>query len=313
MDQLPEWMLPQSTPDQWRTLPDGLPQKSARPPRRSAARSAVREMITLVSGMLTDDATAARRGLLQSIDTRFKTLGLIGILVASTFMHSLVPLAICYLMCITLAAASRVSARRFLGVLLVVPFFSLVIVLPATLNIVTQGHPVWTIWRTDGMHLGPWQLPCMLAVTDSGLFIASRFVLRTAVCVSLVVLLTSTTRWSYLFHGLRALGVPQLFVAVLNMMQRYLDVLIRSAEQIHLAKISRSITSRSTRQEQSWVAAGIGALFRRTYRLSGQVYLAMLSRGYTGEVKLLDSPRSHIRDWVFLFLAAALVALLLRF
>jgi energy-coupling factor transporter transmembrane protein EcfT len=71
-------------------------------------------------------------------------------------------------------------------------------------------------------------------------------------------------------------------VTLLSMMERYLWVLARAAEEIHLAKASRSIARGSLRDEQAWVAAGIGSLFRRTRALGHEVYLAMISRGYTG-------------------------------
>jgi cobalt/nickel transport system permease protein len=120
------------------------------------------------------------------------------------------------------------------------------------------------------------------------------------------LLLTATTRSNRLLRGLRGLGVPVLFVMLLSMMERYLTVFIRAAEEIHLAKISRSITVGTLRQEQAWVAAGIGALFRRTQALGNVVYLAMISRGYTGEVYLLDEPCWQVTDWAFLLITAGL-------
>ncbi|MHB9037136.1 MAG: cobalt ECF transporter T component CbiQ [Armatimonadota bacterium] len=263
-------------------------------------RRAVGSLARLLSDMLQDETTAARRGVLQGIDARFKVVGMIGLIVVATLIHRLSGLALCYALCVTLAAGSRVSFRRFAGVWLVVPLFSAAIMLPATLNIVTPGSPILTIWHFTGSHFGPWHVPKTLAITDVGLFIAARFILRTGVCVTLAVLLTSTTSHARLFHGLRAMGVPQMFIVLLGMMERYLGTLVRAAEEIHLAKISRSVAIGTLRQEQAWVAAGIGSLFRRTYRLSDNIYMAMLSRGYTGEVRLLDPPRLRFRDWAFL-------------
>ena len=92
-----------------------------------------------------------------------------------------------------------------------------------------RKSPLWVI------------LPSKLAVTDAGLVVAARFILRAAVCVSIVALLTATTQRVKLFRGLRMLGVPQIFVTLLSMMERYIGVLVICAEEIHLAKISRSI------------------------------------------------------------------------
>jgi len=264
-------------------------------PRRNLARRTLNSLARLLAEMLGDDAVAARPGLLQRLDPRAKVVGLIGLVVAATLLHSLAALGLMYLLCIVLAVASRVPARRLLGAWLAAPLFSAVIILPAILNVVTPGHPLWTF------RLGPWHL----AVTGAGLLFAAKFVLRVAACVSLALLLAVTTRPARLFRGLRALGVPKIFIMLLLMMERYLAVIVRAAEEIHEARISRSIAPGSLRQEQAWVAAGMGALFRRTQKLGNAVYLAMISRGYTGDIYLLDEPRWSWREWAFLAAVAA--------
>ena len=60
----------------------------------------------------------------------------------------------------------------------------------------------------------------------------------------------------------------------------------------------------------------MGALLSKSYELSDEVYLAMLSRGFRGEVHLLDTFRWQMRDsiWLAIFLGvAALAAWLGRF
>lgn len=228
--------------------------------------------------MLSNEETASRPGLLQRIDARAKVVVAFALIVTATLIHGVVALSALYALCLTLALLSRIPVRRLARVWLVVPLFSVAIMLPATLSLVTPGSPVLTLHRANPT----------LVVTDAGLWVAARFVLRAAVCVSLVLLLTATTRPDRLFRSLRVLGVPKVFVMLLSMMERYLWVLARAAEEIHLAKISRSITQGSLRDEQAWVASGMGSLFRRTRALGQEVYLAMISRGYAGEVHLLE-------------------------
>lgn len=274
MTQIPLWMRPLTTSDDWRASP--VPE--ARRGKMALARKAAGSFAGLLADMLSNEETAARPGLLQSIDARAKVLCILALIVTATLLHGIPALAALYTVCLALALLSRIPVRRLARVWFVVPLFSLAIMLPATLNLVTPGSSVLTLHNVNPF----------LAVTDAGLIVAGRFVLRTAVCVSLVLLLTATTRPDRLFRGLRALGVPKVFVMLLTMMERYLWVLARSAEEIHLAKMSRSITQGSLREEQAWVAAGMGSLFRRTRALGHEVHLAMISRGYTGEVHLLD-------------------------
>lgn len=310
MKTLPQWMLRQTTTDNWRRSP----LTDARWPRPTAARTVHRAagaFARLAANALRADDIAERGGLLQRVDARARILGLVGLLVSATLMHSLIPLEVLYGACLALAAASGVPARRMTGVWLVVPLFTAAVMLPAALNMFNDGRHLWVLWRPGGAALGPLRLPEVIAVTDTGLLFVTRFVLRTAVCVSLVVLLTSTTSPARLFGGLRSLGVPRIFVMLLNLMHRYLGVIARAAEEIHLAKVSRSVRSAGPGQERAWLAAGMGALFRRTRALGHAVYLAMISRGYSGDVRLLDQPRWRAIDWAFLVCAAAMAAALL--
>ena len=51
-----------------------------------------------------------------------------------------------------------------------------------------------------------------------------------------------------------------------------------------------------------------GVLLSKSYRLSGEVYLAMQSRGFRGEVYVLDDFHMRGRDWMALAAFTALAA-----
>lgn len=274
MRPIPEWMRPSTSTEDWHSSPVPGHRKA----RVGATRRAACAFARLLGDMLTNEETASAPGLLQRVDPRVKVVGTAALVVVATLLHSVEALATLYVVGIVLAALSRIPVRRLAQVWLVAPLFSTAVLVPAVLNIVTPGSPVVVLHASDPV----------ITVTDAGLMVAGRMILRVAVCVSLVLLLTATTRPERLFRGLRALGVPVVFVMLLGMMERYLWVLARAAEEIHLAKVSRSITRGSVREEQAWVAAGMGSLFRRTRTLGNEVYLAMISRGYTGEVHLLN-------------------------
>lgn len=270
------------------------------------ARRALSGFSSLLAEMVTQKDSASRNGLLQPLDARAKTVAVVLLVVLMTWVHSWPALLLGYLACLDLAAASKLPAKRILKVWLVVPLFTLAIMLPATLNIVTPGKQLFYLW-----HSAPFGfLPDGVAATAEGLAAAGKMMLRTGACVSFALLLAYTTRTDKLFRGLRALFVPSLFVTVLIVMDRYLAVIAKVAEEIHMAKLSRSIQSRGLRQEHEWVAAGMGSLFRRTQSLGQQVYLAMLSRGFQGESLIIDDLRFQRRDFVFMVCAALLGAAL---
>ena len=305
--QLPPWMLDRRSCN----ATVGAPVSPPAHRQHNLARNAMGSFARLLEELLANETIAARSGLLQLVDPRAKVIGLIGLIVVATLVHQLTTLALCYGLCVLFAVCSAIPARRLLRVWPAIPLFSAAIMLPALLNVVTPGHSLLTLWQFSAPHFGPWQVPPALTITDSGLLVVMRFILRTAVCVTLALLLTATTPTHRLFRGLRALGVPKLFVMLLSMMERYLTVFVQAAEEIHLAKISRAIAVTDMRREQAWVAAGMGALFRRTQALGDAVYLAMISRGYTGDIYLLEEPRWQVTDWAFLMIVVGFATVML--
>jgi len=304
MPNLPEWLIkppPQTVFD---------PHVGA-PRRGRFVRRALGEFAGLLAGPFMQRDDSGRSGLLQELDPRAKALGLLGLIVLTTWLATWRALALDALICLVLVALSGIKLRRLAGIWLAVPLFSALLVIPATLNLIIPGEVLLPLWHTGQGRWGPWVMPDAVGVTDAGLEAGARFVTRSLLCVTLALILARTTRPDRLFRGLRALGVPKIFVMLLTMMERYVVVLVRSAEEIHLVKLSRTITPGSLRQEQAWVAAGAGSLFRRSRSLGNAVYLAMLSRGFTGDVHLLEEARFRLADAAFIAAAGAACAALL--
>jgi len=255
---------------------------------------------------------ARMKGLLQSLDVRIKLLTFLFLLVLVSFLHA--PLSLWCLSgaAVVLAVASRIPSGIYLvRVWLIVPLVSAAIVLPALLNIVTPGEPLWVIVTLERSYSwGPYVLPQEIAVTRQGLRGSIVFISRVGASLSFAVLLTMTTRWSDIFAGLRALLVPRVFVLTLNMTHRYLFVLLRLIQDMYRARKSRTIQALSSAGERGWVASRIGVVFRKSIEMSNDIYLAMLSRGYRGEIISLERFRTSVIDYVWLATVLALGAVL---
>ncbi|HUV04045.1 MAG TPA: cobalt ECF transporter T component CbiQ [Armatimonadota bacterium] len=275
-----------------------------------AVRRALAGLAEALAGELSSPARS--ESWLARIEPRAKVLGIVALIFGTSLLNDLLPLAALSVAAVVLALSGRTGLRRLAKVWLGVPLFSLAIILPAMTNLVTQGSPVAVICHIGpGAKLGPWSIPDTIAITSSGLVVAGRFLLRVFASVTLAFVLIATTDHSALLNGLRRLGMPRAFGMVLAMTQRYLALLLRTAEEIHLAKLSRTITAGSLRNEQRWVAAGIGSLFRRTHRLMQEVHDAMLSRGYDGDVRATCKSRLRISDGLWLACAIAVTAALI--
>jgi len=264
---------------------------------------------------LYSDAKERRKGLLQSLDVRIRLVTFLFLIVVVSLVHTPAVLWSLYVLSLILAAFSRVPLWFFAKrVWLFVPLFSAAIVLPALLNVITPGETLWVVVKLDRAYaLGPYLIPTEIAVTQQGLWGGIIFVSRVAASVSFAVLFTLTTKWADIFAGLRALLVPKAFVMTLGMTHRYLFTLIRLVQDMYRARKSRTIHPLSASGERSWIASRIGATFKKSLEMSGDIHMAMISRGYHGEVVALDRFRMRPMDGIWLMLIIGLGVMVLAF
>jgi cobalt ECF transporter T component CbiQ len=244
---------------------------------------------SMLRGVLFADDVAARPGLLQRLDPRVKLLMLAGMLVVTALVRNVVVLLGIYAAMLALASASQVPLFRFVRrVWLFVPIFTGIVVLPATLNVVTPGAIL--------VPLGTW-LGHPLGVTAQGLGAAGLIVARVATSISIVVLLAITTRWSDLLAALRAFLVPRLFIVVLAMAYRYVFHLLSAVIDMFTARKARTVSrDGTTRRSRDFVAASAGALFGKSQALAEEVHMAMVARGFTGEARPMSQFRIRALD-----------------
>lgn len=237
---------------------------------------------------------ARQNGLLQSLDPRAKLIGALALLLAISLSQNLLIILALYLLTLPVAAASRVPMGfYFKRVWIFMPFFTGIVALPALFSPFSPGAPVITLIDSASPKI-------FLAITQPGVITAAFLLLRVGASVSIAVLLVLTTRWAILLKALRVLRVPQAFVLILGMTYRYIYVLLHAANNIFLARQSRVVGRVSAADNRRWLMASIGTLFAKSYELSDQVYLAMLSRGFRGEAMLMESMVWRMADWIWL-------------
>jgi cobalt/nickel transport system permease protein len=239
-------------------------------------------------------ATAERRadlrGLLQTLDPRAKLLSALLLIVACVHAHDLAALVTVTVFLALLAWPSQLLgplARLWLGVLA----FTGLVALPAPFLV--AGPSVAELPLTG------WN------VSATGLRSAAFLLLRGIDCGGLAALLVLSTPWAHVLKALRSLGLPASLVVVLAMTQRYLLLLLRAAVQLFEARQSRVIGTLPGSERRRLAAASAGVLFSRSLQLGEEVHLAMLARGYRGEVRLLDDFAAAPRDAFALLCAAA--------
>ena len=250
----------------------------------------------LLETVVSTEDISHRKGLLQNLDPRIKLVSFLLFIITVSLVHSLPVLGVIFVLIFLISSASKVSPGFFLKrVLIFVPIFTLLIAIPALF--LTPGQPLMN-------------LAGKVTITQQGALSAGFLLLRVTNSLSLGVLLILTTPWSNILVALRWIRVPAILVDILGMTYRYMFLLLHSTNSMFLARRSRVIGSFSGSENRRWLGRALATTMAKSQRLSEDVYLAMLSRGYQGEVRVLNEFSLKRRDYVWMsFSLIAIVTL----
>lgn len=243
---------------------------------------------------------AERDGLLQSFDPRAKLISILILVFSISMTKDLRILILFYGTTLIAAYLSRIGLIFFIKrVWLFIPIFTGVIAIPMIFNIFIAGDVLFPLFQLGaGAHIGPFALPESIYITREGLYAACVFTMRVASCVSAVVLLFLTTPQQLLFKSLQSVGVPKVYVLTLEMANRYIFLFMEIIRDLYTAKKSRTIKSVGVIADQRWVGGRIGYMLIKSLDMSEKVHMAMRSRGFSGEVKIMQDFSFSERDYL---------------
>lgn len=163
--------------------------------------------------------------------------------------------------------------------------------------------------------LGDWAL----RISQPGLERFLSIAFKSWISVQAAIVLATSTPFPQLLVALRAIKTPRLLVAIFGLMWRYLFVLADETLRLIRARSARSGVSPQGEIKPGgsvlWrarVAGGMaGSLFLRAFERSDRIYMAMASRGYDGEVRMLPLPALKPLHWGILGAGGVLFAALL--
>lgn len=148
-----------------------------------------------------------------------------------------------------------------------------------------------------------------LSLARDGLVGGWNLLAKATIGVLAAIVLAATTSARDLVAGLERLRLPPVLVQILAFMLRYLAVVTDDLRRMRIARESRGAPPGWWGQARA-VAAGVGALFIRSYERGERVHQAMLARGWTGRSVLLTSQPASAADWATVAVLPLLGALL---
>jgi cobalt/nickel transport system permease protein len=158
----------------------------------------------------------------------------------------------------------------------------------------------------------PLDLPLGLGITYEGIAFGSTLLAKFLVCITAIVLFSSTTRLRDMVAAADRLGIPREFTLLLSMMVRYLFLFWAVLKRIRIAQQTRLFDIWNKNVPRKWIIEQIGnsisSIFIRSYEQGERTYISMLCRGY-GSKHNRAYYRTKIRssDIFFLFLSAACI------
>lgn len=226
-----------------------------------------------------------QRGVLQRLDPRVKFVGMLGLIITAAAAQHVWVIAMVAVFALILAFISRIPIIKSFGPIWIGMFvFSGLIGFPAIF--ITPGPTLATI---------PW---LNWSISAYGLLSAVRLLLRSEVSITLSFLLIMTTPWMHVLKSMRVIGIPTLVVVILGMTYRYIFLMLQSASDMFEARQSRMIGKLPDKEARRLAAATVGVLLSKSFQLGNDVFLAMQSRGYRGEVYTLDEFQLTLTDYI---------------
>ena len=245
------------------------------------------------------EKAAYRESFIHQIDARVKIIGMFALIISmvaipySTLVLSIGIIFFAFLTVLwTLAGLPwLIYAKRLLMVL---PFGFFIIVFQIFFT--NRYYPVFHVIAN---------LPFGIHIYAESIEFAVILLVKFVVCVSAIILLSSTTKLHDMLEGAGRMGLPPEFALTFGMMIRYLFVFGYIYRKVNESLATRcfdplnSALSYSYRMKQ--IGYTVGTIFIRSYEQGERVYTSMLCRGYGKDSHIfIEKKPLRASEWSFL-------------
>ena len=245
------------------------------------------------------EKSAYRDSFVHQLDARVKIVGMFTLIIAmvaipytpSVFITGALFFAFLSALWVLTGLPWLIYAKRLLMVL---PFGLFIILFQIFFT--NRFYPVFHIIAN---------LPFGIHIYAESVEFAIILLVKFVVCVSAIILLSSTTKLHDMLEGAGRMGLPPEFALTFGMMIRYLFVFGYIYRKINESLVTRCFDpfnpALSYRYRMKQIGYTVGTIFIRSYEQGERIYTSMLCRGYGRDSHLFITKKPlQAYEWAFL-------------
>lgn len=248
--------------------------------------------------------SATRENFIQNISPKVKLISLIYMSVVISVVSNLLTQLLTTSFIFLLYIIARLKIFEVYSKIFILAFiFGLIVVLPASLNVITPGKIIFNIIRFNTpSHFLIYNIPQNIGITANGLRVVSLVFLRVFNSVSFALLVVYTTPFPSFIKSFKMIGVPDTFLMIITLAFKFIFILSRTIEETYFAFKSRLSGNIKSRNIRGLIGGRIFFIFKRSMIIYQNTYHAMVSRGYNGSVILHSHYQLSIKDFIVLLI-----------
>lgn len=185
-----------------------------------------------------------------------------------------------------------IKLQFFLKLMLIPLYFLLIGTSTIAFNIINPYIKAIFSFNIFNFHIG---------ITQASFLQAENVFFKAFAASSCLYFLILTTPLIDIISILRKLKIPELFLELMELIYRFIFILLETAENIHNSQNSRLGYSGISNSFKSLGYLISSLLFRSTYR-ANQLVIALESRGYTGLINVLENEYKFSHKNIFMII-----------
>ena len=245
------------------------------------------------------DELASKQSPIHNLEGRIKLItSILIILICVTSKELFIPIILEIMLLIILKIANLSYIDSAKRLLMLLPFGGEIIIFQPFIQ------PGNIIWSYSWLH-----------ITDFGLNWAILLFVRMIVCLTTIIIYSSTTPLQEMASSFRKLKMPRDLAMILSIMVRFLFLFIDELTSIRKSQKSRNFNIHSKNTPYKWrvkqVGYTIGMMFLKSYEQGERVHRSMVSRGFSDASEMFDEKKSPEKsDYAFIISIILIIIIL---